>query len=296
MSLNTFLFNEALFNESETIIDYTKDQFEYAELYRLVLTKYNNIEINFTSYDEDISYGGITWTSVPIERQAIKYYTSLQVDELQVNIGVVGITVGNQSYTIPELIRYGFLENAFVEILRIDPTNIDAGYVVLYPGNIRKKIGFKDGIFSFSITHILDDLKKSFPNKYYQEQCNHRLFDKYCDISSATYVACGTLVNTASTITMLVSSVFGATEGYYEHGSITMTSGENQYIKKSIERCTGNNVYLYSPLPFVPASGDNFTVYPGCDKTGTMCHSKFNNYTNFFGFENIPRQENLYGF
>lgn len=282
-------------NDNE-VIDYTKTSIEYAELYRLVLTKLNNLEITLTSYGKDIEYGGKTWTALPIERGTIKYHTSLQVDELDVTIGVYGVTYGDQAYTIPELIQHGFLDNALVEVYRIIPNKAELGHTLLYPGNIRKTVGYKDGVFNFSITHILDDLNKKIPTKYYQELCNHSLFDDYCQLDRATYVTSGT-VDLDSTKSMIISSVFAShsLDNYYEHGMIEFTSGDNQYLKASIERCTSYTAYLYTELPNIPSVGDDILIYPGCDKTGTTCHSKFGNYVNFLGFEHIPRPEVMYG-
>jgi len=281
---------------SDKVIDYTDKSIEYAELYRIILIKLNNLEVTITSHDKSIEYGSKTWVALPIERSAIKYHTSLQVDELELTIGVYGVTFGNKSYTMPELIQYGFLDNAKIEVYRIIPNQPELGHVLLYPGNIRKSVGYKDGVFNCSVTHILDDLNKKIPTKYYQEQCNHALFDDYCQLNQTTYANSG-IVDTVSTKTMIVSSTFGSQgiDNYYQHGMIEFIDGNNQYLKASIERCTSNIVYLYTELPHVPNINDNFIVYPGCDKTGTMCHSKFANYINFLGFEHIPRPEVMYG-
>lgn len=287
-------FNTRELNSAK-IIDYTDKSIEYAELYMITITKLNDLEITLTSYDQDIEYGGYTWTAIPLERRAIKYHTSLQVDELEVTAGVYGVTFGSHNYSMVELIQYGFLDNAKVDVYRIIPTKPELGHVLLYPGHIRKKVGFKDGTFTFSITHVLDDLQRRFPTKYYQEQCNHSLFSSYCGLDRNTYVSSG-IVEGGSTRTMLISSTFlSQGEGYFEHGKVEFTSGDDQYITVSIERCTSNHVYLYTELPHIPSNGDNFLVYPGCDKTGTMCHSKFNNYTNFLGFEHIPKPEVMHG-
>lgn len=50
-------------------------------------------------------------------------------------------------------------------------------------------------------------------------------------------------------------------------------------------------VQLVHPLPFVPKTGDLFTLTPGCDKTLATCIKKFNNKTNHGGFEFVPEPE-----
>lgn len=46
-------------------------------------------------------------------------------------------------------------------------------------------------------------------------------------------------------------------------------------------------------FPFTPAVGNAFTAWPGCDKHGATCVSRFNNYARFMGFEYIPVAEEI---
>jgi hypothetical protein len=48
---------------------------------------------------------------------------------------------------------------------------------------------------------------------------------------------------------------------------------------------------LWQALPYAPAQGDEFTVYPGCDKSVFACRNKFNNFLNYGGFPFIPNEE-----
>jgi hypothetical protein len=48
-------------------------------------------------------------------------------------------------------------------------------------------------------------------------------------------------------------------------------------------------------LGFVPAPGDTFIAYPGCDKTQSTCSGKFSNLVNFGGSPYIPVPETSFG-
>jgi uncharacterized phage protein (TIGR02218 family) len=50
----------------------------------------------------------------------------------------------------------------------------------------------------------------------------------------------------------------------------------------------GTSLTLGYPLQSLPATGDTFTVYQGCDHTPGTCSSKFNNLPNFRGFPYVP--------
>jgi hypothetical protein len=54
----------------------------------------------------------------------------------------------------------------------------------------------------------------------------------------------------------------------------------------------GAGVFLLAePLVFAPAPGDQFVVYPGCDKLQRTCQFKFNNILQFGGMPYVPQPE-----
>jgi len=55
---------------------------------------------------------------------------------------------------------------------------------------------------------------------------------------------------------------------------------------------SGSGIFvLTQALPYAPAAGDTFVVYPGCDKSQRTCRLKFNNLANFGGFPYVPAPE-----
>ena len=85
-----------------------------------------------------------------------------------------------------------------------------------------------------------------------------------------------------------------AQAGYFELGTLVFTSGENEGVSRSIKSYAPGVINFVFPLPFDPASGDTFTVYPGCDKQMSTCGAKFNNLANFGGEPFIPVPETAY--
>jgi uncharacterized phage protein (TIGR02218 family) len=75
----------------------------------------------------------------------------------------------------------------------------------------------------------------------------------------------------------------------FQQGSITFTSGVNAGVTATVGSAVAStSLTLLYPLESVPAAGDGFTVYFGCDHTPGTCHSKFNNLANFRGFPYVP--------
>ena len=92
--------------------------------------------------------------------------------------------------------------------------------------------------------------------------------------------------------------------GYFDQGVIAFLSGANAGVSRTVSQylldtSTGNmTVTVVPPLSDIPAGGDLFQIFPGCDKSWVTCGGggdptrngtgKFNNAANFGGFPFIP--------
>ncbi len=75
----------------------------------------------------------------------------------------------------------------------------------------------------------------------------------------------------------------------FQQGTITFTSGVNSSVSATVGSVVaGTSLSLLYPLESVPAAGDTFTVYFGCDHTQSTCQSKFRNLANFRAFPYVP--------
>ena len=79
--------------------------------------------------------------------------------------------------------------------------------------------------------------------------------------------------------------------GYFTRGYILFTSGALNAIKRTVKGWQPGLVSVFNPLPAVPAVGDTFMIYPGCDHTQATCSSKFGNVVHFRGFPYVPVPE-----
>jgi uncharacterized phage protein (TIGR02218 family) len=74
-----------------------------------------------------------------------------------------------------------------------------------------------------------------------------------------------------------------------QQGTITFTSGVNTGVTATVGSVAAEvSLTLLYPLESVPAPGDGFTVYYGCDHTPGTCQGKFGNLANFRGFPYVP--------
>jgi uncharacterized phage protein (TIGR02218 family) len=246
----------------------------------------------FTSHDSNIVYAGNTYQAIPISRSNVEFHSNLQVDKVDISFGLIGITVGTSSYSIPQVIRRGFLREAHVEIYRVDYVALN-DHDILFDGYVSGDISFNAGVVTLSVGSMLDRLNDKFPKIAYTETCNHKLYGTYCGLTKNDYRLSGT-ADTGSTQKKIYHPLFAFAEyaeGYWVKGELRV----GQIESRSIE--THGDGFVTVMFPFEETIEDGITeieAWPGCDKTDVTCNDKFSNIENFLGFTKIPKPETLY--
>jgi uncharacterized phage protein (TIGR02218 family) len=303
-------------------MDLTQPELTLAEIYEI--TTQEGAVARFTSHDADIMYdiaaGGyayfgaftstgkifkvdipslqtLVYQAIPIKRSEINYHTDLQVDKVDISMGLVGIKIGEKKYSIPKIIRLGLFRHANVKISLIDYVALDE-IKLLFEGWITQGITYNKGICKITVGSLLDKLNEKFPKFIYSEYCNHQLFSSYCGLVKDDYKESSS-AGSSSTQVKIYSDIFAFSahaEGYWSKGEIKMTSGDNEDITRSIFKHGDGYVELLISFPETAIVGETFNAWPGCDKSGQTCDEKFSNYENFLGFESIPQPEVLYSY
>ncbi len=268
--------------------DSTPAELDIVELYEITLQ--TGAVARFTSHDKDVSYGGNSFQAIPIRRSEVKFHADLQVDKVQVEMGLIGVTVGAEQYSIPTGIKRDYLRNAHVKIILLDRTNT-ATYQ-LFEGWATGEIGYNKGILSMQVGSILDKLQDRFPKLIYSETCNHAHYNSYCGLTEAAWRE-SDVTAAGTTVWKIYADIFLFThqaQGWWNRGKLVLGDCERAVLAHE-----DGYVILMTPLWEAPAGGTAFTCTAGCDRTGVTCDEKFDNYDNFFGFEYIPKPETLYG-
>ncbi len=83
---------------------------------------------------------------------------------------------------------------------------------------------------------------------------------------------------------------------FYKDGLLKWTSGRNSTINNEykIKNYNPNRFELYVRPLYPIEVGDTFQVVAGCDKTPQKCSSVFNNMENYYGFNLIPGDDNVF--
>ena len=287
----------AFCTSDSAVCNFGATQLQLTEVFRITLK--DGTIVHYTKHDANIVWSAETFIPLPITRSDITYHSNMQVDIVTLNIGIVGITVGANNYTIPQLISMGALRKAKVEIYLVDWPTVTTS-LFLFKGFTTGNISYNQGVLTLDCNSELDKLNTIFPKITYTELCQHEHFRTgtfACNLTKASYKVSGIVSSTNGTYTVGANPFLFASyaNGYWLQGELVWTSGSNNASTFSIKAHTDGFIALRAATPFPIQVGDGFDVYPGCDRTGATCATKYNNYVNFFGFEYLPKSETLYG-
>jgi uncharacterized phage protein (TIGR02218 family) len=259
------------------------DTFTFTLASGLVLC-YTNADVTFT-------YSGNTYLGNSILVDGLKYKAAigLEVDQQQITIAARATDTITAGAPFLQALRDGAFD--FCQALRqriffsdrIGGTAI--GAVTLFKGRLGviDEVGRTSAKLNTNSDLVLLDI--DMPRNVYQPTCLHTLYDSGCTLVKNAFGISGTAGSgsTASTINWSGASL------NFPQGSITFTSGVNAGVTATVgSAVAGTSLTLLYPLESVPAVGDGFTVYFGCDHTPGSCQSKFNNLANFRGFPYVP--------
>jgi uncharacterized phage protein (TIGR02218 family) len=245
----------------------------------------------YTNVDVTFSYNGNTYLGNSILVDGLKYKAAvgLEVDQQQITIAARSTDTITSGAPFLQALRDGSFDGA--EIVRYHVFFSDTiggtaiGSVLLFKG----RLGVIDEIgrtsAKLTVNSDLALLDIDMPRNVYQPTCLHTLYDSGCTLVKNAFGTNGT-VGSGSTASVINWSAASAN---FQQGSITFTSGVNAGVTATVGSVVaGTSMTLLYPLESVPAAGDGFTVYYGCDHTPGTCQAKFNNLSNFRGFPYVP--------
>jgi len=270
-----------------------------AEICRIDLKDNENSTLLLTKHKQNIVYGGYTFTSIPMQRGPVQYHANLEVDKMDLTIGIVGIQIGSENLSIPSCIRRDFFRNARVRMWVIDYSDPSIVGRMFWDGYVTGEIGYAKGALTLSVGSILDCLGDKFPKLIYSEFCQHShystaapgAFHTLCELNEDDWKEVDG-IDDGSTTVNIIAPMFAFSnhsQGYWERGKLYWNG-----VRRSISYHGNGFVQLLTPLPSVPTVDDVVIASPGCNRTSTACRDRFNNMTHFFGFEYIPKPEILY--
>ncbi len=227
-----------------------------------------------------------------IDGLRLKQTCGVDIDEQQIDIAFhPASTIAGLPW--PVAVREGRFDGATIERARAVLTAPGGGVigdalVVTFHGLVATIDNIGRLSCRMTVKSMLNKLAIDMPQEIWQPGCLNTLYDGKCTLSKSANAASGTV---GAGVTLTVIPWSGSVQDLYDQGTITFESGANVGVSRTVRQSTPTGLTLARPLDYLPAVGDSFVVYHGCDKTMATCQSRFNNLANFRGFPFVPPPE-----
>lgn len=270
--------------------------FLMADLYTIALSSGTTLYINTS--DIALPWDGHTFepagkAGMPgISRGTLSFETGLTVDSLEVTL-LCGDSVNLGSTPMVLAGTQGAFDYATVTLERSFQStwgDMSNGTVVMFVGVVAGQDMTSTSI-KLTAKNPINQLNAQWPRNEYTPKCQHLLYDAGCTLSKANFATNATAAAGATTTTLAAQTSTGKPSGYFETGVLSFTGGVNASSRRGVRTFDGTTFTLAVPLLTAPAAGDPFTVYAGCDRTLSVCTSRFANQQHYRGFPYVPRAE-----
>lgn len=269
---------------------------EKTDLYTLTLG--DGTVYRWTSGDLAVTGNGHTWVPGPgLTRTMVRWVTGVPVDDMTVTItDIVGTTINGKS--LMAFIRAGGLIGARMQVDKAfwPPFATQAtGAWLWFAGRISVIDGGDRYQAPVTVTSDLELLDTMIPNSLYQSACLNTVYDSACTLSRAGFTATNAATSGTDPSRTTFSHTLSQATGYFSLGTVTMTSGANAGIARTVKLQTSSSgiISVLKPWPFPVAPGDTFSIVAGCDGTQATCTSKFANVLHFRGQPYIPAPDTI---
>lgn len=230
---------------------------------------------NLTSSDTAITFGGDTYTPYVIGRNEVENKNELSRANVEV------------SFNIDSSIARRWLNG-------ITDTNVtitiwskqDSVYSVIWKGSLA---GVKPDIKAITLIfeNVLTALRQSGLRARYQRSCRHVLYGRGCKLDKENFDIAGTASAISGSV-VTVAAAASYADQYFRGGMLEAPGGTLRFILSHV----GNQITLIRPIKSltdaVIIAPTAVRLFPGCDRSMTVCNGTFNNLPNNGSFPFIP--------
>ena len=236
----------------------------------------------FCDWNEDIIFGGHTYTAWSVSFSPAKVNISLEIDSISVNFDNTDLTMSAYLKVYPFQNRKINIKRVFSGLL----SNAN-DYILIFSG-IMNTVSVDENILEANAVSALNILHKEIPKRMYQPPCPWT-FAGTCYCQANTDQKDGTA--DSGTLSELVDNALAEIEDYWKDGVLEMLTGDNAGEKRKILSfyAPGDCVTVVYAFSNVVSAGDCYRIKRGCDKTAESCEGRFDNLLHFGGFPTVPR-------
>ena len=271
-----------------------------AEIYHVLLAD-GTTHYYWTSWDVDLTVAGQVYASRKPWIKRGKWSVSntmeiptLELSLLSLNDGFAG------GPSIKSQIGQGLFDGAVLTMSSVFMTQpgitTTLGAIDLF-GGLFGAVDIIGNQVDLKIKGKNNALDQFVPRNTYQIPCNRTFCDAGCTLVRATYTTTFA-VGASPTVSFIPWASAPGTPSVYVGGTVAITGGAGVGQRRTIMGADSTGLTLAYPLTIVPAPGDAFTGFQGCDKTlasgsAQSCTSR-SNTQHYRGFEFVPPPNSTY--
>lgn len=259
---------------------------------RLVkITRLDGAVLRIAETDEAVTVSAQTFTPLPgCVISSVKHIINGGMPSMAVNFahsvgGVLDTTELNN----------GFWDGAAIVVYPIDRSNISALGDPLFTGVIDTvsldPVGSSGSFDARGVAAQAEAFIQTF-----QPMCRTDLFSPLCQLNKTSFAHVGTVDTIIDRFNFTVAGLVGApADGWFNQGTFVTESGFKAVMASWINSSLKITTYQAVCLARL-TEGEGITLYPGCDKTGATCRTKFNNKINFQAEDHFLGVNSIVGF
>jgi hypothetical protein len=226
----------------------------------------------------DVTYGGHTYTHVPLLPGSIAKTSDVPKDTLEIKLPITNAFAAAFLAYTPDAVTT-------VTVRRLHYGDVDAQAIIAWKGRVLAHVASL-GTLTLICEPVFSTLRRLGLRQTYQRLCRHVLGGLGCNVNRALYSSTQTVVALSG-----VDVTFAAPlPADYTGGTILAVDG----TQRMIVAVGTSSVQLMRPVKSLADSllahpaGFTVTLYQGCDRSTAMCESRFGNIGCFGGFPGIP--------
>lgn len=244
---------------------------------RLVeITRLDGVVRRIAEADEAITVSAQVFTPLPgAEISAIKHILNGEMPSMEIRFAH---SVGG-TFDTAEL-NNRFWDGASVVVYVVDRSSLSTLGDPLFTGVIETvTIDPIGSAGSFDIRGVAARAEAFIQT--FQPMCRTDLFSSLCQLNEADFDHVGTIGTLIDRFNFTVAGLASPpADGWFNQGTFVTASGFKAVVANWI--LGSLKITTYQPVCLSRlTAGEAITLYPGCDKTGATCRTKFNNKINF---------------
>jgi uncharacterized phage protein (TIGR02218 family) len=246
------------------------------------LTRRDGAVQGFTDHDRALTFDGVTYDAVSgFSASEIESGLGLAVDNLTLAGALSSATLNEAD------LAAGLYDDAAIQIWRVNWA--DSAQRVLMRVGTLGEVTRSGSAFQAEIRGLAQALNQPV-GRVFGHLCDADLGDGRCGVTLDP--AGGAVAVVYDGRRFSAGGLGGFSGGWFSGGKLIFTGGANAGRAMEVKRHAVSGaivtIELWQAMSEAFATGDGFTVTPGCDKQFATCKNKFSNAVNFRGFPHMP--------